>query len=260
MKLTLTLTLLGTGTSHGVPVIGCGCAVCQSRDPKDKRGRCSAWVHGPGQAPSLLIDTGPEFRAQALREGIFRADAALYTHAHADHISGLDDLRAFSERQACKIPCFGNRQTLALIRERFGYVFRPTQAGGGKPQISLQAVDAPFQAVGLKVRPVPLWHGRLKATGWRIGSMAYLTDTHRIPEPSFKLLHGLQLLVLDALRPSPHPTHFSLGQAVAAAKRIGAKRTLFTHMTHLLPHAATCRGLPHGMALGFDGQSIEFSA
>jgi phosphoribosyl 1,2-cyclic phosphate phosphodiesterase len=242
-----------------VPVIGCGCAVCQSRDPKDKRGRCAAWVHGPGQRPSLLIDTGPEFRAQALREGILRADAALYTHAHADHISGLDDLRVFGERQACKIPCYGNRQTLALIRERFGYVFRPTQKGGGKPQITLCPVAAPWVVAGLKVRPVPLWHGKLKTLGWRIGDMAYLTDTHRIPEASFGLLKGLRLLVLDALRPSPHPTHFSLPQAVAAARRIGAQRTLFTHITHQLPHAATCRSLPKGMALGFDGQSVEFN-
>jgi phosphoribosyl 1,2-cyclic phosphate phosphodiesterase len=247
--------MLGTGTSHGVPVIGCDCAVCKSRDPKDRRTRCSAWIRQGGA--SLLIDAATEHRLQALREGIRRVDAVLFTHGHADHVSGADDLRIYGERQDMDLPCFGNRSTLEKIRRQFCYVFQRTQLGGGKPRLKLKPVKGPFDFMGIRIVPVPLFHGRLAILGWRLGPFAYLTDTNRIPEASFRLLTGLKVLVLDALRPKPHSTHFSLPQAVEVARRIHARRTYFTHITHLLPHRATNRKLPKGMELAWDGLKIN---
>jgi phosphoribosyl 1,2-cyclic phosphate phosphodiesterase len=206
---------------------------------------------------SLLIDAATEHRLQALREGIKRVDAVLLTHSHADHVNGMDDLRIYGERQDVDLPVYGNRSTLKTIRIQFSYVFHRTQAGGGKPRLHLRPVQGPFQIRGLKIIPIPLFHGRLSILGWRAGDFAYLTDTNRVPEASFRLLKGLKVLVLDALRPKPHSTHFSLSQAVEVARRVRAKRTYFTHITHLLPHAATNRKLPKGMELAWDGLKFK---
>lgn len=245
------VTFLGTGTSHGVPVIGCGCRVCRSRDPRDRRFRASVLVETAGRR--LLIDAGPELRLQALAAGLDRADALLLTHAHADHTAGLDDVRIFSERSGRAFPVFGPASALAEVRRRFGYAFRRTQLGGGKPHLDLRTVSRPFRAAGVRVTPVPAWHGRLRVLGYRLGGFAYLTDVSAIPEASYRLLRGLEVLVLDALREEPHPTHFHLDRALDEAARIGARRTFFTHLCHRLGHARTESGLPRGVRVAYDG-------
>jgi phosphoribosyl 1,2-cyclic phosphate phosphodiesterase len=249
------VTFLGTGTSHGIPVIGCTCAVCRSRDPRDRRSRASVLIEVKGS--TLLVDAAPELRLQALAAGIAHVDAMLLTHAHADHISGLDDVRIFSEHTRREFPVFGPAPALTQLRKRFEYVFRPTQTGGGKPRLRLHAVSGPFTAAGVRVRPVPLWHGRLRVFGYRINGFAYLTDVSAIPESAYRRLRGLEVLVLDALRPAPHQTHFHLERAVAEARRIGARRTYFTHMCHLLGHGTTERSLPPGMRLAYDGLALR---
>lgn len=245
------VTFLGTGTSHGIPVIGCSCAVCTSADPRDRRGRTAVLIRARGAA--ILVDAPPELRLQLVREHVARADALLLTHAHADHIGGLDDVRVFSERSRRPFPVYGPAAALRQVRERFGYVFRPTQEGGGKPRLSLRAVAAPFSVCGVRVMPLAVWHGRVRVFGYRIGPLAYLTDVSRIPAAVYPKLKGLSVLVLDALRREPHNTHFHLDQALAEARRIGAKRTFFTHLCHRLGHAATEKILPPGVRLAYDG-------
>jgi phosphoribosyl 1,2-cyclic phosphate phosphodiesterase len=248
----LEITFLGTGTSHGVPMIGCDCATCRSRDPRDRRLRPSIFIQTFDA--SLLVDAGPDLRAQALTHDIRRVDAILFTHGHADHILGMDDLRRFNALQNRAVACFGDAQTLEDIRKTFGYVFRPaTLKGGGLPQLELFRVMGPFSAGRSQVTPVPLWHGKRPILGYRIGAFAYLTDCSSIPDDSWRLLDGLDVLVLDALRERPHPTHFSLGEAIEAASRIGARRTFFTHMCHDLPHGPTNARLPPGFSLAHDG-------
>ncbi len=243
--------MLGSGTSTGVPVVGCDCAVCRSGDPRNKRTRPSVLLEMA--RGNVLIDTPPDLREQALRVGLARVDAVLFTHAHADHIFGLDDLRPFNFRQGGAIPCYGAAETLARIRQVFSYAFETSQEGGGKPQIELHPVRAPFALLGEEYVPVPAWHGELEVFGYRRGSFAYLTDVHRIPEESWPLLTGLDVLVLSALRYRRHPTHFSLEEAVEAARRIGARRTIFTHLAHDVDHAALATPLPPGIELGYDG-------
>jgi phosphoribosyl 1,2-cyclic phosphate phosphodiesterase len=262
--LSLKITVLGSGTSYGVPMIGCDCEVCRSTDARDRRSRPSVLVEmtvdddrvGAVAAATrtILIDTSTDLRAQALRFDLRRIDAVLFTHSHADHIFGLDEVRRFNQLQKEAIPCYADAATVADLRRTFAYIFeRDTPKGGGIPKIGLQRIGGRFCLGAVEIVPVPLLHGTRPILGFRIGAFAYLTDCSRIPESSFPLLEGVTTLVLDALRERAHTTHFSVPEALAAAARIGAARTYFTHISHELPHAATCARLPAGVELAYDG-------
>jgi phosphoribosyl 1,2-cyclic phosphate phosphodiesterase len=252
------VVILGSGTSHGIPMIGCTCPVCTSPDPRDKRTRTSALVETAGR--SFLIDTSPELRIQCLACGISRVDAVLYTHSHADHIVGLDDLRRFNSLQQSVLRCYGDASTLRSLRHMFSYAFREMpDYPSSKPHLEAVEIDGPFDVLGVPIVPIPLFHGRLPILGFRLGPVGYCTDCSAIPDESLDLLKGLRVLILDGLRRRPHPTHFNLDQAVEMASQIGAERTFFTHIAHELPHAATNAELPAGMALAYDGQVIELN-
>jgi phosphoribosyl 1,2-cyclic phosphate phosphodiesterase len=252
------VTLLGTGTSYGVPVIACSCSVCTSDDPRNKRTRASAYVEVDGRA--FLIDTATELRLQALAHGVRRVDAVLFTHYHADHVGGLDDLKAFNAINGDILPCYGNAATEDALRQRFDFAFDGSPFVGGIPHITFTVVEEPFDLFGVRVTPVELQHGRITATGWRIGNAAYLTDCNGIPPRSMELLQGLDLMVIDGLRPRPHPTHFSIPEAVAVAQQLRPKLTLLTHLTHEVDHAKVSAELPPGVELAYDGQVIELDA
>lgn len=238
-------------------MVGCSCAVCRSTDPRDHRLRASIHVHVQGLA-SILVDTSPDLRQQALTYGIGRIDAVLFTHSHADHILGLDDVRRFNGLQREPIPCYADARTIADIRRTFAYIFSPdTPRGGGIPDIGLAEIGGVFTLGGADIVPVPIMHGTRPILGFRIGSFAYLTDCSAIPEPSWPLLKGVRTLILDALRRKPHSTHFSVAEAVDAASRIGAVRTYFTHISHDLQHAETCAALPPGVELAYDGLVLD---
>lgn len=266
--MSLRITLLGTGTSHGVPMIGCDCRTCRSTDPRDRRSRPSILIErtapeAAGSATadavrSILVDTSTDLRAQALAFDVRRVDAILFTHSHADHIFGLDEVRRFNILQKSPIAAFADARTAADLRHTFAYIFDAgTPPGGGIPQIVLSTIVGPFCLGGLEIVPVTVVHGRRPILGFRIGSFAYLTDCSHIPDTSWPLLAGVRTLVIDALRERPHPTHFNVSEAIAAAARIGARRTWFTHICHDLPHAETCARLPAGVQLAYDGQVIE---
>lgn len=251
------ITFLGTGTSQGIPIIGCDCAVCQSPAPEDKRFRASILVtHDDGT--QVLVDTTPDLRSQALALGVSRVDRVVYTHSHADHIFGLDELRRFiAIRGGGSLTVHGDPHTLAELTRIFAYAFSsPPELGGGVPRLVPAVVSGPFDVEGTPWIPVPILHGRRQILGYRIGGFAYLTDCSGVPDASWPLLEGLDVLVIGALRERAHPTHFSLSEAVAAARRTGAARTLFTHMCHDLGHAATNARLPEGMSLAYDGLSV----
>ena len=237
-------------------MIGCDCAVCLSADPRDTRLRPSIFVETAGAR--VLVDAGPDLRVQALRHGIRRVDAILFTHGHADHILGLDDVRRFNMLMKSPMPCYGDARTLGDIRQTFHYVFDPgTPKGGGLPALDLREIAGPVAVGDVTATPVPLWHGTRPILGFRFGAFAYLTDCNRIADESWTLLDGLDAIVIDALREQPHPTHFSLDEAVEAARRIGARQTFFTHMCHHLPHEATNAKLPAGMGLAYDGLALD---
>ena len=251
------VTFLGTGTSHGVPVIGCDCVVCTSTDPRDNRLRPSIFVEVPGRA-SILVDMTPDFRQQALRYGVRKIDAVLFTHSHADHILGFDEIRRFNTLQGGAIPAYGNREAWDVLKRSFYYAFDGLpRLGGGVPQVIDREPDGPFTVDGVGVVPVPVWHGTMPVLGFRFGRFAYVTDCSRIPEESWPLLDGVETLVMGALRDEPHPTHFTVAQAMEAVARIGPRQAYLTHMTHDLGHEATNARLPRGVELAYDGLVLD---
>jgi phosphoribosyl 1,2-cyclic phosphate phosphodiesterase len=250
------VTFLGTGTSHGVPMIGCACAVCRSDDPRDRRWRPSIYVEFPDLA--VLVDTSTDLRSQALQFNVARVDAILFTHGHADHVLGLDEVRRFNDLQKASIPCFADAQTVADLRRTFAYIFDArTPAGGGLPKLDLFTVCGEFSLGRQEIVPVPLLHGRRTILGYRVGSFAYLTDCSGIPDASWPLLENVEWLVIDALRHRPHPTHFTVAEALEAVARIRPRRAWFTHIAHDLPHAATSAALPEGVDLAYDGLTVH---
>lgn len=237
-------------------MIACDCAVCLSDSPRDKRMRPSIVIQSADT--SLLVDTTPELRLQCLANDIRRVDAVLYTHYHVDHVAGLDDLRRFSAIQEAAIPCYGQSATLDRIRAMFPYVFDPIGTHpSAVPRLSLRTIDGAFEVGDCRVTPIPLLHGSMPVLGFRVGRFAYCTDVSEIPAASWELLRDLDVLILDALRLRPHPTHFNLDQAVDHAAKIGAGRTYFTHIAHEMGHAETNASLPSGMELAYDGLQIE---
>jgi phosphoribosyl 1,2-cyclic phosphate phosphodiesterase len=249
------LTILGSGSSHGTPVVGCTCETCTSDDPRNHRYRASALVEVRDRA--FLIDTGPELRLQALRADVRRIDAVFYTHFHADHVHGIDDLKAFNAALGGPLPCYGNAQTDAILRDRFDYAFAGTPWVGLIPHLTFEVVDETFDLLGVPVTPVDLQHGRIRSHGWRIGGLAYLTDANGIPPASMAKLHDLDLLVIDGLRPRPHPTHYSINEAVAVARDLRPRRTLLTHMNHNVEYTRESAALPEGVGLAYDGLVVD---
>ena len=256
---TASVLVLGSGTSHGVPMIGCDCATCRSDDQRDTRSRASILITVPG-GPTILVDTSPDLRAQALQHRLRCIDAILYTHSHADHVLGLDELRRFNSMQREAIPCYGDERTLADLRRIFAYAFDGNiPIGGGLPRVVLFPLAGEFSIGAATFTPVPLLHGRRQIYGYRLGNFAYLTDCSAIPDASWGLLEGVETVILDALRDRPHPTHLSVGESLEIVKRLGPERAFFTHMCHDLPHAATCARLPDGVELAYDGLVFEIS-
>lgn len=254
--MSLSITILGSGTSHGVPMIACDCPVCTSDDPRDRRTRCSAVISFDGR--HVLIDTSPELRLQAIACGVRRIDAVLYTHHHADHVVGLDDLRRFNWLAGGALPVYGGDATLTRVEQMFPYAFlEDPEYPSAKPLLSPRRIGEPFELFGRVVTPIPYMHGPLPVFGFRIGGIAYCPDCSLMPDDARRLLRDLDVLVLDALRRRPHPTHFNLEQAVEEARRIGAQRTCFTHIAHELKHAETNAILPRGMELAYDGLVVE---
>jgi len=253
------LVLLGTGTSFGVPQIGCRCRTCTSADPRDRRTRTAALVEAGGRR--LLIDTPPELRLQLVAAGIDRVDAVLFTHAHADHVHGIDDLRAISAREPGGLLVYGPPDALAELARRFDYAFDHTAPRPGTTTPRLTAVplapDRPVDIAGIPVLPLALPHGEMTVYGYRIGPIAYVTDVKAVPEAARERLAGLEVLVLNALLPRPHPLHLSIPEAVAAARAIGARRTLLTHLTHDTPHAELAASLPAGVEPAYDGLVVD---
>lgn len=249
------VTFLGTGTSQGVPVIGCACTVCNSLDFRDKRLRSS--VHIQVGKLSLVIDTGPDFRSQILRAGITSLDAVIFTHEHKDHTAGLDDIRPFNFMQQKDMPIFGRSQVLDQIKQEFSYIFTGKRYPGVPQVETVEINDEQFVIEGVTITPIPVMHYKLPILGFRIGDFTYITDANYIPEESLKLIEGTEVLVLNALQKQAHISHFTLGEAVEMAKKIGAKQTYFTHVSHRLGlHHAIDRELPEGIALAYDGLQL----
>jgi phosphoribosyl 1,2-cyclic phosphate phosphodiesterase len=252
-----TLTVLGSGTSMGVPTVGCDCAVCHSSDPRDRRTRPSVLVEYGGA--TVLIDTTPDFREQAIREQIRKIDAVLYTHAHADHVLGLDDLRPLSFRhKPNKLPLYARPEAADFLRNMFRYIFEADYKFGGLAQVELRTIQGPIDLFGARFEPVTVIHGDSEIYGFRFGSAAYLTDHSTIPEASFAGLQDLDVLFLDALRHKPHPTHSTVENSLLIVERLKPKRAFFTHICHDLPHAATNASLPPNVQLSYDGMKLDF--
>jgi len=251
----LKVTFLGTGTSQGVPVIGCDCSVCKSLDFRDKRFRSS--IHIQIDKLSLVIDTGPDFRSQILREGITQLDAVIFTHEHKDHTAGLDDIRPFNFKQQKDMPVFGKLQVLEQIKREFAYIFSGKRYPGVPRVETIEIDENPFIIEGITITPIPVMHYKLPVLGFRIGDFTYITDANYIPEESLKLIEGTEILVLNALQKESHISHFNLDEAVEMAQKINAKETYFTHISHKLgTHHAVDQELPEGIALAYDGLQL----
>jgi phosphoribosyl 1,2-cyclic phosphate phosphodiesterase len=252
----LEVEILGSGTSMGVPMVGCDCRVCLSTDSRDKRLRTSALIRA-GDV-NILIDTSMDYRQQMLRSGVTHLDAVIFTHHHVDHILGLDDLRCFNILNKKSIPLYGLEETLNNIRRVFAYAFTGFSGMHGIPRISVHFLDdQPFRINGVEILPIPLLHGSMPVLGFRVGDFAYCTDVNRIPESSYERLRNLKVLILDALRYKPHPTHFSVEEAVGEAQKIGAEKTYFTHISHAILHEEAEKELPEGIFLAYDGLKFE---
>jgi phosphoribosyl 1,2-cyclic phosphate phosphodiesterase len=239
----------------GVPTLGCHCAVCESADPHDKRLRPSVLLAHNGR--NIVIDTTPDFRYQAMRAKIDRLDAVLFTHAHADHIMGLDDIRAFNLKQRSTVPIYATPETLTTLRRQFAYIFDPAPPGSTLPLVELRTIDGPFELCGVNIIPVPAMHGSQPVMGFAFGHAAYLTDFSSIPEASKPLLQGLDDLILDALRYVPHPTHSTVQQSLELVHELEPKRAWFTHICHDLGHQAANARLPENVRLAYDGLTFE---
>jgi phosphoribosyl 1,2-cyclic phosphate phosphodiesterase len=251
------LTVLGSGTSMGVPTIGCDCPVCCSSDPRDRRTRPSVLIEYDGRA--VLIDTTPDFRQQAIRENIRSLDAVLYTHSHADHILGIDDLRPLSFRhKPGRLPLYAHPEVVAFIGNMFRYIFDADYKFGGLAQVELKPLDRPLELFGARFEPVTVIHGETEIFGFRFGSAAYLTDHSLVPEVSFQQLQNLDILFLDALRHKPHPTHSTVENSLRIVERVKPRRAFFTHICHDLGHEATNAVLPANVRLSYDGMKLEF--
>jgi phosphoribosyl 1,2-cyclic phosphate phosphodiesterase len=255
-----TFTFLGTGTSVGIPMVGCDCAVCTSSDPRNHRYRCSVLLRLP--QGNLIIDTPPELRLQLLRAKVGIVHAVLFTHYHADHIYGLDDLRPIPFRLGHSVPLYCTTEVERKLRQSFAYAFVPdaeAQPTGYLPKLSFRTIDErPFDVLGERVTPIPLIHAHFNVFGFRIGDVAYCTDVNKIPKESWPLLEGVRILILDALRHRPHIGHFCLEEALDVVSRVGPEKAYFTHMSHDLDHAETNRSLPPHVQLAYDGLSFEF--
>jgi len=249
------LIMLGVGSSAGTPVVGCNCDTCISNDTRNKRTRCSSAIVLPS-GHTILIDTGPDLRQQALREGLNRVDAVLYTHTHADHLHGIDDLRAFCQIQKQQIPLYGSVETMQHIANKFPYVLREPSSFWDLPVLAVKPVSKAFELFGNTVTPIPVKHGNSDILGYRIGNIAYITDVSAIPDTSLALLEGLDTLLLDCLRFKSHPTHINLEQSLEYASHINAKQTYLIHMTHEIEFEEVSQRLPSTVRLGFDGLRI----
>jgi phosphoribosyl 1,2-cyclic phosphate phosphodiesterase len=257
----LTVTVLGSGTSQGVPMIGCLCPVCQSPDPRDKRSRSSIYLEAP-QA-KILVDTTPDMRQQALREKLDHLDAVLFTHPHADHIMGFDDLRRFCEIQNGSLPIYGSAQTLAQLERIFFYAFNPKKVVPGYVHVVPNVIEGPFALGGIDITPLPVPHGAVSTFGFlfsrsRRRLLAYLSDCASVPDEVRAIISGVEVLIIDGLRDRPHPTHLSVSDAVAVGIAVGAKRTFLTHLTHQKRHVDRQRALPDGIDVAYDGLKFEF--
>ena len=252
------ITMLGVGSSAGTPVVGCSCATCLSSDIRNKRTRCSSLIT-LDSGENILIDTGPDLRSQALREDIKRVDAVLYTHTHADHLHGIDDLRAFCVLQRKQIPLYAKQDATAHISQKFGYTLREPSDFWEMPVLRIEAIEAPFELFGVKITPIPVMHGRSQILGYRIGNFAYMTDVSEIPESSFALLKDLDVILLDCLRETAHPTHINMEQSLGYLSRIQAKQSYMIHMTHDLEYITLTSKLPKNVFAGYDGLKLKLS-
>lgn len=250
------VTILGAGSSAGTPVIGCQCVTCTSGNPRNKRTRCSSIIT-LDSGENILIDTGPDLRLQVLREGITNVDAVLYTHTHADHLHGIDDLRGFCQANRKQIPLYTYKEAVVHIKEKFGYTLREPCDFWDLPVLGINEVEAPFKLLGITVTPIPIMHGRMPIFAYRIGNVAYMTDVSAIPASSMLLLEGLDLLLIDCLRVKEHPTHVNIEQSLDYIDQLNVKQSVLIHMTHDLEYEALTKILPSNVSVGYDGMKIQ---